>query len=82
VLAQAVGLDVDIEVDTPQLEVRPGDRVILCTDGMTDPIPDTDIVRIVAGCGTPDAAVEALITASLQRGGPDNVTVVVVDAAS
>jgi serine/threonine protein phosphatase PrpC len=81
VLAQAVGLDVDIEVDTPQLDVQAGDRVILCTDGMTDPIPDTDIVGVVAGRTSPEAAVEALITAALQRGGPDNVTIVVVDAA-
>jgi serine/threonine protein phosphatase PrpC len=80
VLAQAVGLDVDIEIDTPHLPLQVGDRVILCTDGMTDPIPDTDIVGLVADRATPDAAVEALITAALQRGGPDNVTIVVIDA--
>ncbi len=79
VLAQAVGLDVDVDVDTPRIELRAGDRIVLCTDGMTDPIPDTDIPGVVADRNTPDDVVESLITAALQRGGPDNVTVVVID---
>ena len=80
VLAQAVGLDVDVEVDTPRVDLRAGDRVVLCTDGMTDPIPDVDIPGVIGDADTPDAAVKALIDAALQRGGPDNVTVVVLDA--
>jgi protein phosphatase len=79
VLAQAVGLDVDVEVDTPRVELRSGDRVILCTDGMTDPIPDADIRELIAGLDGPEAVVSTLITAALHRGGPDNVTIVVVD---
>ena len=82
VLAQAVGLDVDVEVDTPRVDLQAGDRVVLCTDGMTDPIPDADIPGVIGDADTPDAAVEVLITASLQRGGPDNVTIVVIDAAA
>jgi PPM family protein phosphatase len=82
VLAQAVGLDVDVEVDTPRVDLHPGDRVVLCTDGMTDPIPDTDIPGVIGDADAPEAVVEALITVSLQRGGPDNVTVVVIDAAA
>jgi serine/threonine protein phosphatase PrpC len=81
VLAQAVGLDLDVQVDTPRVELEAGDRVVLCTDGMTDPIPDTDIPAVVGDADTPAAVVEALIAAALQRGGPDNVTVVVIDAA-
>lgn len=81
VLAQAVGLDIDVEVDTPRLDLHDGDRIVLCTDGMTDPIPDDDIPGLLTDTGSPDAAVEALIAAALQRGGPDNVTVVVIDAS-
>jgi protein phosphatase len=80
VLAQAVGLDVDVEVDTPRVDLQPGDRVVLCTDGMTDPIPDDDIPGLIADLDTPDDVVETLITTALQRGGPDNVTIVVLDA--
>lgn len=79
VLAQAVGLDVEIDVDTPRIELRSGDRIVLCTDGMTDPIPDTDIPGLIADQQAPDDVVASLITAALQRGGPDNVTVVVID---
>ena len=81
VLAQAVGLDIDVEVDTPRHELQAGDRIILCTDGMTDPIPDADIPALVADSDSPDAALDALIGEALQRGGPDNVTVVVIDAS-
>lgn len=81
VLAQAVGLDIDVEVDTPRVDLRAGDRIVLCTDGMTDPIPDADIPGVLAGADTPRAAVDQLITAALQRGGPDNVTIIVIDAA-
>jgi serine/threonine protein phosphatase PrpC len=56
--------------------------VVLCTDGMTDPIPDADIPGIISDADTPDAVVKALIDAALQRGGPDNVTIVVVDASA
>ncbi|HSJ45023.1 MAG TPA: Stp1/IreP family PP2C-type Ser/Thr phosphatase [Euzebyales bacterium] len=82
VLAQAVGLDVDVEIDTPRVDLQPGDRVVLCTDGMTDPIPDADIPGVIGDADTPEAVVEALITAALQRGGPDNVTIVVIDVAA
>lgn len=81
VLAQAVGLDVDVEVDSPTVELRPGDRVVLCTDGMTDPIPDGDIPGLLADHSSPREAVDGLITAALHRGGPDNVTIVVIDVA-
>ncbi len=79
VLAQAVGLDIDVEVDTPTVELRSGDRIVLCTDGMTDPIPDADIPGLIADRDTPEDVVETLITAALQRGGPDNVTIVAID---
>ncbi|MBW3604360.1 MAG: Stp1/IreP family PP2C-type Ser/Thr phosphatase [Actinobacteria bacterium] len=79
VLAQAVGLDIDVEVDTPTVELAFGDRIVLCTDGMTDPIPDADIPGLVADLESPREVVDTLITAALQRGGPDNVTIVALD---
>ena len=79
VLAQAVGLDVDVDVDTPTVEMRSGDRIMLCTDGLTDPVPDVELQRLLAGFDSPRAAVDGLIKAALNGGGPDNVTLIVVD---
>lgn len=81
VLAQAVGLDGDVDVDTPTVELTAGDRVMLCTDGLTDPLPDPQLQRLLGDFATPGEAVDGLITAALHRGGPDNVTVLVIDVA-
>jgi protein phosphatase len=81
VLAQAVGLDVDVDVDTPTVELRSGDRIVMCTDGLTDPVPDGDLQRLLGGFDTPQAAVDGLLQAALNGGGPDNVTLIVVDVS-
>jgi len=81
VLTQAVGLDHDIRVDAPQpVALHPGDRVLLCSDGLTEAVTDDDIERILAGAGDPDAVCRALVEAALAGGGPDNVSVVVLAA--
>jgi protein phosphatase len=81
VLAQAVGLDIDVDVDTPAVEMQAGDRIVMCTDGLTDPVPDGDMQRLLAGFDSPQAAVDGLIKAALNGGGPDNVTLIVIDVS-
>lgn len=80
VLARAVGLDPDVDVDTPEpIALVAGDRVLLCSDGLIDPVDDDGIEGILNDQpGTADAC-EALVGAALEGGGPDNVTVVLVD---
>jgi PPM family protein phosphatase len=78
ILTRAVGLDPTIPVDTPDpLELHPGDQVLLCSDGLTEAVPDPDIAQLL---GTPDgpAACQALIDAANTAGGPDNITVVLI----
>jgi protein phosphatase len=79
VITRAVGINSEIAVDVTTLPVRPGDRFLLCTDGLTDMVPDEEIAAVLAR-GAPDAAVEALIRKANERGGADNITAVVVDA--
>ena len=59
--------------------VRPGDRFLLCTDGLTNMVGGDEIAREVAG-GTPQAAAERLRDLVLARGAADNLTIVVVAA--
>ncbi|MBY0789525.1 PP2C family protein-serine/threonine phosphatase [Corynebacterium parakroppenstedtii] len=56
-------------------DVRPGDRYLLCSDGLSDPVSHDTIADIVSR-GTLDQAAERLIDLALRSGGPDNVTVV------
>ena len=59
-------------------EVRKGDRYLLCSDGLSDPVSAATIQDALAE-GTPREAAEKLISFALRSGGPDNVTVVVAD---
>ena len=58
--------------------VESADRLLLCTDGLTNMVEDGDIADLLAG-GEPQEAVDRLIDAALAAGGVDNVTVVVAD---
>lgn len=55
-----------------------GDRFMLCSDGLSDPV-STDTIREVLSRGTPEKAARKLVEMALRGGGPDNVTVVVAD---
>ena len=79
VLMRVLG-DVDIspEIDTDVLETMPGDRWLLCSDGLSGYVDDERIAEILTENADAEAAVDALIQASLDNGAPDNVTVLVV----
>lgn len=67
-------------VDLHRLPFDPGLRLLLCTDGLTDLVPQHDLEALLAAhAADPGAAVDALIDAALAAGGDDNVTAVVVD---
>ncbi len=66
------------EPDVFNLEVARGDRIMLCSDGCSGVLPNEELARLL-GEGTPDHAAVSLISASLDAGSSDNVTVVVAD---
>ncbi len=78
VVTRAVGVAPGLAIDCVEDMVRPGDRFILCSDGLTKVMEDDEIVRTL-GILPPTTGCDALIATVLDRGAPDNVTVVVVD---
>jgi PPM family protein phosphatase len=81
-LSQAVGLDAELEVETPPAQrLAPGDRLLLCSDGLMEVLDDDAIAATLRAAGTPEQACAALVQATLDGGAPDNVTVVVVEVA-
>ena len=79
-ITRALGADEEVEVDTAVLPVEAGDRFLLCSDGLSDMIPETRIGEILAEApGDPEKPAQSLVSAALDAGGADNVTVIVVD---
>lgn len=79
IITRALGSDPDMYADHFSLEVNDGDRVILCSDGLSSMISDAEIEAIAVSSATPQQAADNLVAAALTAGGADNVTVVVVD---
>jgi serine/threonine protein phosphatase PrpC len=73
VVTHSVNGDVSERGDVREIDLVPGDRVLLASDGLTDLVPDGDIERVLAR-HEDDAAVEHLLDAALAAGGRDNVT--------
>jgi serine/threonine protein phosphatase PrpC len=79
-VTRALGTRPSVEIDVFEGSIAPGDVVLLCSDGLTNMLEDEEIAAILRK-HAPQEAVLALVEAANQRGGPDNITVVVVAAA-
>jgi protein phosphatase len=80
ILLRALGRDPDVEVELSEVAIAPGDRLLLCTDGLTRMVGDQQLADALARFrGDPQAACDHLIDAANENGGPDNITVVVIE---
>lgn len=66
--------------DVGTFDLRPGDRILLCSDGLHGVVDDTTLAAVLTSHPDPSDACRALIEAANRGGGPDNITAVVVDA--
>jgi PPM family protein phosphatase len=69
--AEKVAVDVDF------VQLLDGDRLLLCSDGLTDLVPDAEIARVMMEMTTADQACHRLLDLALDRGGTDNITAIV-----
>jgi len=80
VLMRVLGdVDASPEIDTTVHDLRPGDRWLLCSDGLSGYVTDDKMFTVLTTIPDPDAAAHRLVKESLDQGAPDNVTVIVVD---
>ncbi len=79
IVTRSLGARPGVQVDIERLEVVPGDRLLVCSDGLTDEVAPDDIFWVLDTAQNPQDAADALIQAALAAGGHDNVTVIVVD---
>jgi len=82
VLMRVLGdVDADPEIDTHIVDTLPGDRWLLCSDGLSGYVSERDIAETLLTVDDVELAAHKLITQSLSEGAPDNVTVVIVRVA-
>ena len=79
ILLRTVGTERDVDIDLFRVELEPGDRVLLCSDGLWGEVEDADIASTLETYSDPRVAARELVRASHQGGGKDNVTLVLVD---
>ena len=77
IILQALGPDPKVKVDLTYQEVRRGDVLVLCSDGLSGQVKKDEIAKIVSQTPDLSAACDKLIALANERGGPDNITVVV-----
>ena len=79
VITRAIGSDPHMQPDIYELNVETGDRILLCSDGITTMIEDPQIARIMGSSETAQECADNLVAAALDAGGYDNATAVVMD---
>ena len=78
VLSQCLGREDMHRIDVQPVEAQPGDRFLLCSDGLTEELPDTIIAAHLKSIRAVESAAQALINSAKKHGGRDNITVVLV----
>lgn len=78
VITRSLGTEPAAEPDTWVLPPTPGERFVVCSDGLSNELDDREIMLIARSHDDPDEAARALVDAAVRAGGRDNVTVVVV----
>ena len=78
-ILRAVGIQKSVDVDATPFQVKQGDRILICSDGLSKMISDKQIASIVKESDTVETAAKKLVSAANEAGGLDNVTVVLVE---
>ncbi|MCE1248606.1 MAG: Stp1/IreP family PP2C-type Ser/Thr phosphatase [Firmicutes bacterium] len=78
VIMRFVGMEADFPPDIKKISLQPGDRILLCSDGLTDMLTDREIGQIILDEADLKATCKKLVDSANEAGGRDNITVVVV----
>ena len=79
VVTRAISGGADPEVDVSEVPLEPGDRMLVCSDGLSSSVPPDRLSELMNQPGDIASCAQALITAANDAGGPDNITVILVE---
>ena len=72
----------EVSAQIHHVQMEPGDRLLLCTDGLTEMVADEDITGVLQHTAAPQDACDRLVALALDKGGKDNVTVILAAAGA
>jgi len=79
ILTRALGVSSEVDADMWALELGAGDRVLLCSDGLSNEVGTDEIATVLRTVADPQGAAQRLVDVANEHGGADNITVVIVD---
>ena len=78
VVTRALGSEKEVHVDVQEVEIEPGDRYLVCSDGLTTMLDENDILEVLDSNLPLDQACQRLVDTANERGGLDNITVILI----
>lgn len=78
ILIRSLGVHEEVEIDIHEHELRAGDILLLCSDGLTGMVPESEITDVLLQGSDAQSAADRLVTSANEHGGDDNVTVILV----
>ena len=79
ILTRALGAEAEVDVDSLEIQLVPGDRILLCSDGLSSVIGEDRIRDIIIAGEDLDGVATSLVEEANAHGGPDNITVVLIE---
>ena len=81
IITRALGTDEEVEPDILELDKQPGDRFLICSDGLTEYVKDQQLLEILTAQGMEQAA-DTLLGLALSGGGRDNISLVLAEVCA
>ena len=78
IITRAVGTDETVRADYFEVDLQPGDHILLCSDGLSNMVDDDTILAIISGHGSLQYKTRTLVTAANNNGGNDNIAVILI----
>ena len=78
VITRCLGMQAEVEADTQQREFKPGDRVLMCSDGLSGLVSDDEMLQHILSSDDPQKTAQDLVNLANSRGGSDNISVVLI----
>lgn len=78
IITRAIGAQTEVKADFFEVKLQAGDRILMCTDGVSNMLTDIEILEILCSAGTEEEKVRKLVDAANENGGRDNIGVILI----